>query len=335
MLMKPYVVEDPNLHTMGSALHQYLEIKMHPLITAEDYNRIVVLGEYAREELICAKEKKGKRFNWQRPTARVQNDELHILCPPGLDYVFHYASLIGSYLAINGSKHDHVFYDIPEEEDCLDSIRKNMQDLECRKTVVIGFGLEQMCDHQWKNHGSFQSAKVTLGQNQVTLLGCKHSLWGDISAYTTRKLASKGAEMIIYIGKLGCMVDKVQPNQWLASGGVSLVKGRVVIWKNIFECLEKSQVLYGPHYTSPSTILETRSWLKENPDFHFVDPEIGHFALAASKEKIGFSYLHLVSNNLTCEHTENLGNERIPSIISKRRKLINGIERILCNTALP
>ena len=333
----PVVIKDVSVHTMEDQLHRYLDIKMHHLIKDRDYEKILIRGEYNRNETIGLNEKQNKIFNWQRPTARVKDNILTIFVPTGRDYVLHYASLIATYLAINNRNYNHVSYIKPSSKQCEDlALESNLGTIRPRKIVVIGFGLTDISDAEsWKGEGAFLYKNETLGINEVTLLGCKHSLWGDIAEGIAKYLARNlGVKSIIYIGKLGSLNDQVEPNSFLATGNFSFVKGKNIIWKNLFENVDSKMLLYGKHYNSPSTLFEDKKWLVRNKKFDFVDPEIGYFAKGAVESGINFSYLHIISNNLTQTHKENLSNEREQNILEKRKKLLAEIKRILSSTNL-
>lgn len=80
-------------------------------------------------------------------------------------------------------------------------------------------------------------------------------------------------------------------------------------------------------------IQETKDWLSIVKDsFSFVDPEIGYMAEAANCSGIDFSYLHIVSDNLTTKMSEDLSNERDLNVLSKRATLLNEVKSILQNT---
>ena len=76
----------------------------------------------------------------------------------------------------------------------------------------------------------------------------------------------------------------------------------------------------------PSIIQETKGWVDENKDLvDFVDPEIGHMARAANERGITFSYMHIISDNLSRKFDEDLSNERKQEILIKRKSLIRTI----------
>lgn len=331
-MIKPYVIKDVFTHTMESNLYKYLEIKMHHYIRDKDFNNIVVIGDYDRNAIISKYEKKGKMFNWQRPTAEIEQDTLFIKCPSGRDYVVHYGSLISTYLAINNRNFDNVFCKIPTKEECDKLINEsNLKEIKPNETAIIGYGLEALVDNiNWRGEGSFLSVDEKISNKKVTFIGCKHSIWGDISGRVIKFLVDHlGVKKVIYIGKLGVMNKGVVPNKYLATGNSSYVEGKLIEWNNLFERLSDEILKKGLHYTSPSLILETKDWLRENNNFDFVDPEIGHMAKASIESGIEFSYLHIISNNLSRVESENLSNERLKSIVDKRKQLLFKIRELL------
>lgn len=65
------------------------------------------------------------------------------------------------------------------------------------------------------------------------------------------------------------------------------------------------------YFILPSIIQETKKWVLQNKDvISFVDPEIGHMAKLALKNGISYSYLHIISDNLSKKFSEDLSNER-------------------------
>lgn len=109
-------------------------------------------------------------------------------------------------------------------------------------------------------------------------------------------------------------------NKMLATGSQSWISRRCVSWNNIIKVPQYfNNVVSGKHITLFSTILETKKWFnKTGFRYSFVDPEIGHMAYAATRRKLGFGYIHLVSDNVACIRNENLSNERNQEIIKKR-----------------
>lgn len=66
--MRRFICEtDTETHTMGMALSQYVDIKIHPHIKKFSGNRIIVRGKYTHRNDETAKhEKTDKKFNWKR-----------------------------------------------------------------------------------------------------------------------------------------------------------------------------------------------------------------------------------------------------------------------------
>ncbi|MBU2633915.1 MAG: hypothetical protein KJ674_01595 [Nanoarchaeota archaeon] len=328
-MFRPNLIRNVYDHTMENYIYKYLKIKMHHYILERDFDNIFVIGIYDRNVSISKYEKKGKLFNWQRPTAEIKNNTLYIKCPSGSDYVMHYASLIATYLAVNNRKFDHVFYNNPsikENENLI--LNSNLKEIKPKEIVVIGYGLEAIAGRKnWLGKGSFLY-KNSIDKN-VTFIGCKHSIWGDIAGRVTSFLANLGVKTVIYIGKLGSINPDYNPNESLATGNVSLLNGKFIVWDNLFNKIKDPILKRGNHYTSSSTILETKEWIKKNSNFDFVDPEIGYMAKAANESGINFSYLHIISSNLSQIHHENLSNERSQTILNKRKNLLLKIRNIL------
>lgn len=232
------VIKNPELHTMGDSLYEYLSIKMHNYIFEKRYKRILVVGMYDRTKEIATNEKGRKQFNWQRPTAELIGDDLFIKCPIGPEYIQHYASLIGSYLYLIGKDGSCVSYCPPTEEECTDFIeRSNLRHIRPSEFVVYGFGLPQVAKNkQWKGGGPFWWTKKKIRDTEVTFLGCDYCVWGDISGRMVKYLAEKKKiRKFIYVGKLGSLKPSCPPNTHLATGTRSLINGKLVEWDGLFD----------------------------------------------------------------------------------------------------
>ena len=162
-------------------------------------------------------------------------------------------------------------------------------------------------------------------------MGCKHTYWGEIAGRIVKFLAKNGVKRIIYSGKLGTLNSKLIPNQTIATGNSSILpNGRIIEWKNLFDEIVDFQVFKGVHITVPSVLQETKTWLNENKSsVDFVDPEIGHMALSAYESGIEFSYLHIVSDNLSVKFETDLSNERRTDVIENRKNLCKKIGNMI------
>lgn len=162
-----------------------------------------------------------------------------------------------------------------------------------------------------------------LSKSEGILLGCKHTYWGEIAGRIVNYLAMNRVKRVIYSGKLGTLTPYLVPNLTIVTGNSSILpNGEIVNWNNIFESIVDNQVYNGVHITVPSVLQETEKWLnicKNKIDF--VDPEIGHMALAASNNQIQFSYFHIISDNLSAKFESDLSNERKLDVIENRRRL--------------
>lgn len=305
----------PEDHTMGDALFDYIDMKIHPLLKEREYQNIWVIGNPDRSSGISKYEKQGKLFNWQRPTAEIQGDDLYIRVFPGREYVKHYATLIATYFSIQGKEWRHIRYVLPEEANAWKAlISSNLSKVPAGDVAILGYGLDKLIGDEeihWEGEGAFSWVTKKIGDKTVVYIGGRHSYWGDIAGRIVTMLAKQGFKQVIYVGKVGGMNSEGIPNQTLATGSSSFVDGETIHWKNLFDfATEDKEVVFGKHYTIPSVLNETKEWLDGNKDYAFVDNEIGFMAKAAISESIEFSYLHIISDNLHGGFKEDLTNER-------------------------
>jgi hypothetical protein len=329
---KPFVILDPLDHTMERALWRYLDIKIHHYVNDESYKDIVVVGAYDRTCEIPNNEKDGKIFNWQRPSAVLSDGTLVVKCPPGHDYVSHYASLIATYLALRDRDYTCVSYLPPSEEACWSVIEdSNLKNINPSEFVVYGSGMPRIAQEMdWPGDGPFRATQKLVGSREITFLGCEFCVWGDIAGRLVTYLAEqKGVKQFIYIGKLGTLNPRYEPNSLLATGNTSFVDGDKVVWDDIFDGVEDDVVKRGVHFTSPSPLLETKGWLDAHRAYDYVDPEIGHMGRAAVEASIRYGYMHVMSNNLSRIYEEDLSNERELRTTNKRTVLKDKIRSFL------
>ena len=162
-------------------------------------------------------------------------------------------------------------------------------------------------------------------------LGYLHSIWGDVASRVVSRLAALGARRVVYVGKVGSLDPQIAPNTCLATGNSSVLAGLQVRWQDFFGDLAIAQpdVRSGAHVTSPSVLLEDKTWLARNPGGRFVDPEIGYMARASHAAGIEFGFLHIISNNLARPYPDDLSNERLSTVIEQRAQLLGRIHEII------
>ena len=319
-----YCVANYDSHSMGDSLKKYIEMKLPDILFSDKISEIHVVGNYNRNQGVSLKEKNDKLFNYKRPTVMLEDHVGLVNCYPGVDYVYHYASLIKTYLNILESD-KKLKVNFPSEQDIEQQLMKsNLKDIPKCKTVILGYvvGFDYLSnDNNWKGNGDFLWKSI---DNSKILLGCKHSYWGDIAGHIVSILAKQGVKNVIYIGKLGTLNKNNNPNETIATGSKSIfLDGSSIEWDNLFDNERNSLIKTGIHYTLPSIIQETKQWVEENENkVDFVDPEIGHMAKAAQDNGIYFSYMHIISDNLSKKFDEDLSNERKQEILVKRKKLI-------------
>jgi len=98
-----------------------------------------------------------------------------------------------------------------------------------------------------------------------------------------------------------------------------MVGGKHLSWRNMFEDEQSPQLVSGRHITLPSVLQETTAWRDDHSGcFEFVDPEIGNLAAGVASGGASFSYLHIVSDNLSRNYTHDLSNERDAVVLARR-----------------
>ncbi|APA06162.1 hypothetical protein SS1G_01375 [Sclerotinia sclerotiorum 1980 UF-70] len=335
------------LHTMGASLIPYLNMKVHHLIPSRRWKEIEVTGHHTRSApaIIYNKEKNDKPFNTQRPTATIlEGDKLRINCFPGRDYVKHYANIIATYLAIEGRDPKIVKAVLPEEGDGYSEfLNSNLKGLETEKTnlVILGSFTEDILssDVPWSGRETtdelfaWQTSTRANGF-KATILKCRVCFWGDLAGQLVKclkEICGVSLQCVIYVGKLGTLAEEHMPNLTLATGSSSYVRGDFVKWDNpISEEILGKEVQRGVHFTSASVLDEDQLWLEKfRGRFSWVEPEIGHMAVAARELEIRFGYLHIVSNNLAGKFEYDLGNEREVVVLSNRVLMNKWIGKIL------
>ena len=330
---RPVVISDPREHSMGASMFRYVQSRVHEFVDEASYRRVVVLGSYNRSIHISSKEKIDKLENWQRPTAEIRGDELLVHCFPGRGYVFHYGSLIATHLSLTGRDPDLVRIELPTTaQSAVEIDRLGYSSLRASHTLVVASGNEMLAPQGavWVDHGAFLTRRELVGSQFVTWLAVKHSFWGDIAFHMGRALAVAGFSRIIFVGKLGSLVPEHKPNVTLVTGSSSSIDGKTLAWSNLFDALRPGDVIAGRHVTLPSVLQETIEWVAAHRgDYDYVDPEIGNFAAGVLEIGSSFSYLHLVSDNLSKKYEHDLSNERAEVVRVRRREGYTRIAEIL------
>ncbi|KAG4442824.1 hypothetical protein IFR05_001705 [Cadophora sp. M221] len=349
------ITASSSTHTMGPVLLHYVLPKVHTIIQSDDFVSILVVGSHNRASaLVTGNEKRNKPFNWQRPTATVlhtpEGNILQLNVLPGRAYVEHYAALLSTYFGgdnFTGTPVPTVHY-LPPAIDACASIfaNSNLPYLGTIDIAILGYvdklprcigtdkwetGVEQVSDEgelfAWKK-------RILPDGRVVAFIGCTACYWGDIGGQIIRALkVHNQVEKAIYIGKLGTLDERHIPNSILATGSCSMFPdGSVVEWDSVLEEAVKgaSGVVHGVHFTGATSLSETKEWTREwKSKADWVDPEIGHMAMASLELGVGFGFLHVVSDNLSREGLEGLVDERKATIVADRTTLLELADAVL------
>ncbi|KAL6253329.1 hypothetical protein RBB50_001052 [Rhinocladiella similis] len=356
-------------HTMRQSLERYVFDKMHQDIRERHWRLITVRGHYQRDGTarLSAFEKRGKRFNWHRPTSRViDGDTLEINCFPGQAYVKHNAYLIAMYLRLREPLlhlsdsisrplwRPSVEYRLPRLEDGAAIFAgSNLALMGKADIVVLGYveAVLPVDGDTWES-GTLESdqqlfawRKITLpGGKVVSYLGCMISLWGDLVGSLIRVLKElNNVSCVVHLGKAGSLRcyshasgSLIRPNQILATGSSSCMGEQHLQWSNPFDFDTKRQdqgsteLLAGQNVSVFSPLVENAVWFEQWRDkADWVDCEIFDAARACRDIDVRFGYLHLISDVLARYDPENLSNERDTLTLSHRRLAFDQMRQIL------
>ncbi|MFB6181686.1 MAG: NUDIX hydrolase [Candidatus Magasanikbacteria bacterium] len=324
-------------HAMEDALERYTRKKIHHEIKENNnqISSIKIIGNHDRSTKVYKDEKRDKKFNHQRPTCFLEEDNLYLCCFPGKDYVYHYAKLVKYYTELENL--DITVSYLPPSDQAVkkEFLSTNITEIPDADVVIFGnidrIGLFE--NKEFKGKGDFEWKKGVINNKEVLLLGCKFSIWGDNGYQLIKNLDSVcNFSTFIYTGKLGVLNSDIKPNKYLATGDSSIVNKGEIEWNNLFDQQpnQKENILQGKHFTCRSVMDETKDKINSIKEkVSFIDPEIGNMAKAAQEFDKNFSYLHVISDNVINHQRENLSNERTRNIREKRDKLFNEIGEII------
>ena len=363
----------------GRKLIDYMEPKVHHLLKQRDWERVIVVGKYARggKNIASESERRGKGFNWQRPTAEIIDDDtIQINCFPSENYVKHHAKLIAKYfkfkklrrspVAIFISIFDRMLVrhvvdaslsslDIQRLKQNTDDFRSHASDIfdmsnlrELGKTEIIVLGYLDTCpDRVIDKNPLLSKIKITDEGKQfswhkyhtpngtsVAYLGCAHALWGQCVSElmnTLRNLCS--VQRLLYVGKAGSLNETIASNEYLATGNVcdvdaSLEEHFKTVTTQSSTLFSSDSVQRGDLVSVASPLCEDEAWYEKNrKKYRWVDCETAYIARALHFSGVDFAYLHVVSDNLGKQYSENLANEDDEVVQDKRTKLFEEIDR--------
>lgn len=327
---------------MGESLTEYLRMKIHPDISNNEWPHIIVRGSHLRSApaRISTIEKSGKLFNWQRPTTTTgKHGGLELHCFPGRNYVHHYASIVATYLALKGRDPSIIKSLEPSPDECMAPLlNSNLAKLGSIDMAVLGYvhGLPGLTGSEpWEDGAAvdqlfaWRTRKLRNGM-KVAFVGCRVSFWGDIAGNLVRALQQLcQVKSVLYVGKLGSLNPEHVPNRVLATGNTTSIGATRLEWHNpLAHMIDSSvRIVQGHHCTLPSVLDETHEWFSNHrKSSDWVDPEIGHMALAAAAAGMEFGYLHIVSDNLAKKYLHDLSNERLKQVLDDRSAICADIE---------
>jgi hypothetical protein len=340
--------------TLG-ALKAYILPKVHQALQNSKLERVVVKGLYERHGenlLLSDNEKRDKRFNWHRPTARLLDEStIELLCFPGRDTVHHQALMAATFFGLlsHRLKAPIVMEHLPSTQDCTAIFESsNLQLMGPVHTVVIGYVdriLPKNSQSYWRT-GTDDPDQIfgwrifrRRDGDRVAFLGCMISLWGDVLAHLIPALkAFNNVKCILYIGKAGSLRPLDLPNRVVVTGNTSYLNGELISWENpLYPTINHRQrmdisahVFRGTHVTVSSPLDETQAWFSNWKDkAQWVDCEVGHIARACKSLGIDFGYIHVISDNVAKHCSQNLATDRDPDVVRNRNIAFREIWHII------
>ena len=310
-------------HTMTEAnALKYCENKVHSLFKDTDVEKIRIVPAYDRTKTISDTEKTDKLFNYKHPAAEIVDGVGYLYVFPGKDYVHHYKKIYETC----GYK---VTAKTPTQAQTTRAIKNALpDDMPTCDVALLGY-VEALAPggQEWRGNDDVKWKTETINGQEVAFIGVAFSYWGNI-IYSVIEALSRYCSTVIYAGRLGSLTPSDTPNATIATGNSSYVDGSLVTWNNLFK--NSPLAVEGTHYTLPSVLDETAEWYSEVKDtYRFVDPEIGWAAKAAKDFGLSFSYLHLVTDNLSGSFSENLTAEHEAAALKKRLQYAGIIRAIL------
>ncbi len=318
---------------MGANLPRYVLPKV-PIEHIKSVARCTVsLGESV-DDLSAGPKSELKRANYLRPRFSVLDGESRCVVAPGGDYQWHYARLVATAALIVGTQLV-VELDVSEE---LEAKRRNFvgegvnQTVEVEPICIIGDTTSLVAtrgeDTEWLTSGIRISR-----MGGCSVVECSYSFWGDLCGEIVALLATRGAEEIIYLGKLGALSAGLVPNRTLVTGNSSILpSGENVLWDSPLSAFAAASntVQVVRHVTVPSVLDETLEWFERARLYSdVVDPEIGRAASVANLVGVRFSYLHIVTDHLGGDYRDGLYGERHPSVLQSRNSVRQVRDNIL------
>lgn len=336
---------------MGSALKEYVFQRVHQCIQSPDreWRQIRIKGSLRRTppalKAQWETDRPARPFNFQRPTAVIDDDTIDLCCFPSQSFVEHYRIVIAAYLYSKG-KSDCSIPIPPSSKEPLETFQQsNLRVLGPTDIVIFGevHCLPNLPPGRWWETPSesqetddlFAWQKFTSPTGRtVTLLGCKEGLWGEAGSAIVHALKEfSGISCALYVGKVGALAGEYTPNEYIATGNVAYFdKDTSVKWKSPLErsLIRFPEVATGRLVTVDSPLRETKEWLQDWKDTAtWVDCDTGHMARAANELGVEFGYLHIVSDNLAAKSNYGLSNEEIDGVKAKRNNLYKKMEGII------
>ncbi|MCF1485581.1 MULTISPECIES: hypothetical protein [Rhizobium/Agrobacterium group] len=355
-------------HTMSNRYPVYLDSKIGEIADLVDrYGvKVIRLKEFLPIEedirlaqnrsIIFTFDKSDKRHNWIRPHLEIiENDgvfEADLFVTPGRDYLEHYFSMMQSSVKLRNIDAECAAFHTPHYAQSIrDWAGLDRIERANARSVIIG-QFTELSDSFRRKEPPFKTIMTSFFTLEkyaaFDLLGINFSFWGNLSYHLTAALIELGYREIIYVGKLGCLTEKVDvynrifvPNDfYLFDKDLSLLS-----ISNIDNPLLKyfPRLSGGKHVSVPTVaeeILYQRD-LFSKISISTIDNEISYIAKAISEhnlindEEVSFSAFHYATDYLRHEREAidegvlDLANCRAEVALCKKRRILEKISALL------
>lgn len=336
---------DPVSHTMGSAVSRYVaqRVPTAPLEHAATTGIPVEvhgifpyhLARVMRGAILIssgAHPDSGKQHNVIRPSWFLVprrdgiGPRLIAAVPPGRDYVLHYASMIGHYLAhlVPAPGRQPRVFRYPDAERLVATWTSLGEFVRPGDRVLCGY-VDQLVPvlmargARLVGHSAsvyYTATRLTFGnETQVCALGVRFSFWGCIAGRLAAALRDRAVREVIYVGKLGAVTapDDVYGRVFVPSSYVQVRCAGGKVCARVLSRAESPdngflkrfpELESGPHVSVGTVLEEGRELHAYATALHAatVDNEISNIAIALagrdSRRAAKFSAVHFATDYL-------------------------------------
>lgn len=338
-----FKIPSDKTHSMYNNLYKYVEQRVPIEVIKNNIlgkKRIIIYGIYPTNTIVLQNysgvheyhfitHSTGKLLNYVRPKYFESNEAFVILVPPGRDYVAHYVSMIRYVISLLNNNIYFNYLSVYFNKDIEISIPQwtNLDRFVCFGDIVILGYVDEMQSHLSKymqlldieENLYYLMKRYCYRNKMICFLGVKYSYWGNISRIIANALCKKGVSEIIYLAKLGDMINpKNLYNKIYSATSFYLIKNTKIISyiKNFDNTLINifPELNTGAHVSVPTVLEEQYSQIDiaKSLKINSIDNEISQIMHAVhsynnlNNTSIKFFNLHFSTDYVRNSETKNL-----------------------------